>query len=111
MRHQGTIAAAAAFAVVFFASAAKSNAMAELCPASLERLTANAPGASSPTFTYELQAPSVRKMEHAAIVADTDHGWFHWSVDDVTMAAATEKTTTQFKPRCGRRRTCARPEG
>jgi TonB family protein len=96
MRHQGTIAAAAAFAVVFFASAAKSNATVELCPASLERLTANAPGAPSATFTYELQAASVRKIEHGTLIADTDRGWFRWSVDDVTMAAATEKTTTRF---------------
>jgi hypothetical protein len=33
-----------------------------------------------PSYTYELHAPTIRTIENAAIIVDTDHGWYQWSV-------------------------------
>jgi TonB family protein len=90
------MAAAATFALLFFASVAKSDAMAELCPASLERMTPNVSGVAAPAFTYELHARSVRTISKATMIADTDHGWFQWSADDIELMAATVMSTTRF---------------
>jgi Gram-negative bacterial TonB protein C-terminal len=75
---------------------ARADAVAELCPASVERMSPG-PGASrapSASFTYELRAKTVRTIDDAAVIADTDHGWYRWGVTQVAMPMTVEDVAT-----------------
>jgi TonB family protein len=85
-----------ATAALSFSCFAEADAAAELCPAVVQRMVpvgvaSNAPSA---TFTYDLQAKTARSIADAAIVADTDDGWYRWNIVDVAMPLGTETVHT-----------------
>jgi TonB family protein len=78
--------------------AAKADAMTEFCPATVESIESSA-GSNVPSaeYSYELNAKTARSVADASIIADTDHGWYKWSVADVAMPITTESVTTGNK--------------
>jgi hypothetical protein len=81
-----TTITATVFACLFIFAAAKADAITEFCPATVEAIQSSA-GASTPSgeYSYALQAKTARTINDAAIVADTDHGWYRWSVANVPL--------------------------
>ncbi|MEO6834720.1 MAG: hypothetical protein ABI231_02275 [Candidatus Tumulicola sp.] len=65
------------------------SALTELCPASLADFGATGapPTAPATAFGYDLTALTPRTVD-AAMVADTDRGWYGWRVSGVVMRAA-----------------------
>jgi hypothetical protein len=62
----------------------KAPAITELCPATLGPLQA---ASTSSTFSYDVRALTPRTVD-ATIVADTDAGWYAWSVGGVRLHVA-----------------------
>lgn len=80
------IATAAIFACVLFFGATKADAMAEFCPARVTGVqSSGGPDVPSATYSYVLDAKTARTVNDAAIVADTDHGWYRWNVANVPL--------------------------
>jgi hypothetical protein len=78
---------AAAFAA-FLATSAGADAMVEQCPAHASELHASAKTADATLFTYTVDALSQRTVD-ATLIADTNRGWFAWSVARVPLASVT----------------------
>ena len=76
----------------FFAGARPAQAMVESCPARLSALQAAGNTPSSSIYTYSLGALSQRTLD-ATMIADTDRGWFSWSVAGVPLVRV-ERTDT-----------------
>ncbi len=78
--------------------AAKADAMTEFCPATVERIETTA-GSDVPAaqYSYALNAKTARSIADASIIADTDHGWYKWSVADIPLPITTESVTTGNK--------------
>lgn len=79
------VAALALGTLFFFITASKAGAS-EPCPAQLVRAGESA---ASDTFAYALHSTATT-VASATIVADTDAGWYGWSVSDVDLARAAE---------------------
>jgi TonB family protein len=91
------VALCALFAVLWF-GAAKADAAAEFCPASVETIEpSGAAGVSSAEYSYELNAATSRTIADATLIADTDHGWYRWTVAGVVLPAAKATETTARK--------------
>jgi hypothetical protein len=86
-----SVAAAAAFAIALTATA---RAAVEFCPAtaSVPFPVGEAFGTPALRYAYELNAPTPRGV-NATLVADTDKGWYRWSVSGVALTSVTRHTT------------------
>jgi hypothetical protein len=83
------IAACGLLAVLWF-GAAKADAVAEFCPAVVANVqSSGGAGLASEEYSYVLDAKTARTVDDAAIIADTDHGWYRWSVANVSLQMAT----------------------
>jgi Gram-negative bacterial TonB protein C-terminal len=84
------IAACALLAVLWF-GAAKADALTEFCPAVVANVESIG-GADVPSteFSYVLDAKTARTVDDAAIIAETDQGWFQWSVANVALQKTSE---------------------
>jgi hypothetical protein len=90
------IACAGAFAALFLAGTARSNAMAEFCPGRVAAVESSAgAGAPSTEFSYVVDAKTARTLDDAAIVADTDHGWYRWSIANVPLQMTSQAASHQ----------------
>lgn len=76
----------AAALAAFLAAAASADAMVEQCPAHASQLQASAKTADATIFTYTVDALSQRTVD-ATLIADTDRGWFSWSVATVPLVS------------------------
>jgi hypothetical protein len=81
-----TVWFAAAACTAFFAAGASADAMVEQCPAHASQLQASGKTADATIFTYTVDALSQRTVD-ATLIADTDRGWFSWSVADVPLVS------------------------
>jgi hypothetical protein len=81
-----TVLFAVAAFVTFLGGAAGADAMVEQCPAHSTQLRASAKTADATIFTYDVDALSQRTVD-ATIIADTDRGWFTWSVTSVPLVS------------------------
>jgi hypothetical protein len=77
---------AAAAIAAFFAAGAYADAMVEQCPAHASQLHASGKTADATVFTYDVDALSQRTVD-ATIIADTDRGWFAWSVTGLSLVS------------------------
>lgn len=79
----------AAIAIVL-GDAAAARAAVELCPAtaSVAIPIGAAFGAAATQYAYDLEAATPRTVD-ATLIADTDKGWFKWSVSGVALANVT----------------------
>ena len=70
----------------FAATEGKSVAATEFCPAEVQHLSPVGArmGSAALTYVYELRAMTPRSVS-AAIIADTDTGWYTWSVSGVEL--------------------------
>jgi TonB family protein len=93
-----TIVGLCVFLAGLWFGATKADAMTEFCPATVESIESSA-GSNVPSteYSYELNAKTSRSVADASIIADTDHGWYKWSIADVAMPAKTESVTTGNK--------------
>jgi outer membrane biosynthesis protein TonB len=83
--------------VALWLGAARADALTEFCPASVENIESSGlKGSPSTEYSYDLNADIVRTIADASIIADTDHGWYRWSLSNVPLAAA---TTTEVTPK------------
>jgi hypothetical protein len=73
-----------AVSAAFVLSGARAEAMVEQCPARASDLQATAKGPSATVFTYTLGALSQRNVD-ATLIADTNLGWFTWSVSGIAL--------------------------
>lgn len=70
----------------FVSCCATARAETEFCPGKVAAIEASAgAGVPSTEFSYVLDAKSARTLDDAAIVADTDHGWYRWSIANVPL--------------------------
>jgi TonB family protein len=90
--YRALLFAALGISTVLWFGTARADAMAELCPASLQRMEPSIGGRyeASPAFTYELQAITKRTIDDATVIADTDHGWYRWTVADIALPMTAE---------------------
>jgi TonB family protein len=74
--------------------AAKADAMAEFCPATVASVESTG-GADVPSaeYSYVLDAKTARTVADAAIVADTDHGWYRWRVANLPLQMTSQAGT------------------
>jgi hypothetical protein len=72
----------------FLAAGACADAMVEQCPAHASQLRASGKTADATVFTYTVDALSQRTVD-ATLIADTDRGWFAWSVAAIPLASVT----------------------
>ncbi|HTA39519.1 MAG TPA: hypothetical protein VK760_10595 [Candidatus Acidoferrales bacterium] len=79
---------AAAASMAFLAAGACADAMVEQCPAHASPLEASGKTADATIFTYTVDALSQRTVD-ATLIADTDHGWFAWSVAGIPLVGVT----------------------
>jgi hypothetical protein len=88
---------AAGFVSALLLTDAKAAAMVEPCPAhaSVLQPSAKAPGAT--VFAYTLGALSKRTVD-ATMIADTNRGWFAWSVAGVPLESVTRTDTAGTFP-------------
>ena len=79
-------------ALILFLAAltVRAEAVTEFCPATVENASpiGASLGTAASAYAYELQALTPRAVD-ASIIADTDHGWFSWSIADVTLHGVT----------------------
>jgi TonB family protein len=83
--------------VAFLLCAARADAFTEFCPALLDRIktTEGTDGTPAATFTYELRGKTPRKIAEAALIADTDHGWYRWQISSVEMPLVEEEVVNR----------------
>jgi hypothetical protein len=81
-----TVWLAAAASIAFLSAGASADAMVEQCPARASQPQATAKTADATIFTYTVGALSQRTVD-ATIIADTDRGWFSWSVTGVPLVS------------------------
>jgi len=75
--------------------AGRAYAMTELCPAQAVTFTPQeAASGSAATYTYAVSAMTPRTLS-ATLLADTDHGWFTWTVRNVELVKTHVTLTNQ----------------
>jgi hypothetical protein len=77
---------AVAALTAFFAAGASADAMVEQCPAHASQLQPAGKTPDATVFTYTVDALSQRTVD-ATLIADTDRGWFSWSVMGVRLVS------------------------
>jgi hypothetical protein len=91
---------------IFFVYPKPALAITEFCPARLTQMRDTAATAATPAnpkdvetasagagYNYTLDAQTPRTIVAAAMIADTDDGWYAWRVENVPL----EKTTAELK--------------
>lgn len=79
---------ALAAALIVLGDAAAARAATEFCPARAAEAAPVGVDYGSPAMQYSYQLVALRpKTVDAAIIADTDHGWYRWNVSGVTLTA------------------------
>jgi hypothetical protein len=81
---RGIVASCVLLAALWF-GAAKADAMVEQCPVHASELRASGKTAEATIFTYTVGALSQRTVD-ATLIADTNRGWFVWSVAGIPLA-------------------------
>ncbi len=81
-----TVWLASAALTAFLSAGASADAMVEQCPAHASQLRASGKTADATIFTYTIDALSQRTVD-ATLIADTDRGWFSWSVAGVPLVS------------------------
>ena len=91
--------ALSALVAAFCFGAARADAFAEFCPATVAKVESSAgAGIPSAEYSYVLHAKTVRTIDDAAIVADTDHGWYRWSVANLPLQMVPQAVTHHKGP-------------
>lgn len=80
--------ALALFAAALFLSRSPAAAIVEFCPVSVTALAPIPDASGTARYEYRLAALSPRSV-NADLVAQTDNGWYRWSVNGVMLATNT----------------------
>lgn len=93
MIHRFVLLTSVVFILCVIASMAKALAIAETCPAQIQRISPIGVGSGDPaaSYVYELDAVSPRSVD-ATIIADTSGGWYSWDVTGVQLVSVTRQT-------------------
>jgi hypothetical protein len=89
------------FSVAAFAvCASPAGATTEFCPAHVAQIRAidGDDGTPASAFRYVIGAITPRQIGAASVIADTDHGWYAWSIADVPIVAT---STGRYSPWLG----------
>ena len=80
----------------FVSCCAAARAETEFCPGRVAAVEASAgAGVPSTEYSYVLDAKTARTVDDAAIVADTDHGWYRWSIANVPLQMTSDAASHQ----------------